>query len=252
VSGWLIQRDRDVPRHNRFLGQRELAVLEGLFVTRRRADWRLGRWTAKQALAAQLGYHGPLGRLEILAAEDGAPEAHLDGEPLPLSISLSHRAGAGACVVGSGPLGCDLERVEPRTVGLMETFFTAGERELVGAAAAHRRELTAALIWSAKESLLKALRTGLRRDTRGVELLSVDGPGRVQWSGLLLRDLERGSRHRGWWRQEGALVLTVVPLTGTWQPWPGRWAWPGHQPAAGSPAPTGSGSISWGGPPAEG
>jgi 4'-phosphopantetheinyl transferase len=78
-------------------------------------------------------------------------------------------------------------------------------------------EALANLIWSAKESALKVLRTGLRRDTRSVEVgfpaeQSVDG-----WQPLVVRT-EEGRDLPGWWRQYGEFLLTVV--TGRRQPPP--------------------------------
>ncbi len=149
-----------------------------------------------------------------MAADDGAPEAHLDGAPLPVTISISHRVRTGASLIASHEvkLGCDLERVEPRSLRMMNDFYTPGELELVRLAEeGEERTRIAALIWSAKESLLKVLRAGLRRDTRSVELAKAGPPApRGDWSRLLVRDLDAGIEHHGWWRPRGELLLTVV------------------------------------------
>ncbi len=205
----------DPPRGEAWLGPQERPVLAALVRPWRRTSWRLGRWAAKQALASYLGGGaGPaLARLEILAAPDGAPEPHLDGEPLPVSLSISHRASMGASLVtpaGSRP-GIDLERVEPRTTRMMRDFYTPGELARVFAAAPGvARDREAALVWSAKESLLKALRTGLRRDTRSVELLRAGAGSARIWRPLLVRDHHTGQDHGGWWRVQEDLVITVV------------------------------------------
>ena len=80
-----------------------------LRMRRRRRDWRLGRFTAKAAVGAWLSVAPE--RVEILAAPDGAPEAWVDGERAPVSVSLSHRAGRALAVVAHAPavVGCDLE-----------------------------------------------------------------------------------------------------------------------------------------------
>ena len=67
-------------------------------------------------------------------------------------------------------VGCDLELVEPRSALFVRDYFTAAERERVAAAPAREHDELANLIWCAKESALKVLRTGLRRDTRSVEV----------------------------------------------------------------------------------
>src|SRR3954452_25401639 len=88
---WLTRRATDVPAGDGWLGAQEREVQAGLRVARRREDSRLGRVTAKHAVAAYAG--GDPGALEVLAAADGAPEAWLDGRPAPLTNSLSLRAG---------------------------------------------------------------------------------------------------------------------------------------------------------------
>ena len=206
----------DPPRGEAWLGPQERPVLAALVRPWRRTSWRLGRWAAKQALASYLGGGaGPaLARLEILAAPDGAPEAHLDGEPLGLALSISHRTDRGAGLVAPPGvrLGIDLERIEPRSTRMMRDFFTPGELELVLATPhGEERHRIAALIWSAKESMLKAQRTGLRRDTRTVELVRGATPPRAgRWEELVVRDHVSFEDHHGWWQIRGQLLITLV------------------------------------------
>ena len=48
---WLEQSDADVPADNGWLSANEAARLNAMRFPKRRDDWRLGRWTAKNALA---------------------------------------------------------------------------------------------------------------------------------------------------------------------------------------------------------
>ena len=117
---WFEQNENDVPAHNDWLGRNETIRLDTMRFAKRRADWRLGRWTAKCALASrlQLAFEPEtLARFEILAAQSGAPEVFFDGHPSGVTISLSHRAGQALCAPSSQDtaLGCDLELVEPRS-----------------------------------------------------------------------------------------------------------------------------------------
>ncbi|HYU58554.1 MAG TPA: 4'-phosphopantetheinyl transferase superfamily protein [Actinomycetota bacterium] len=208
----LLQRADEVPVDDGWLAPEERAIMDGLRVPKRRADWRLGRWTAKRAVAETLGTAaGPPADLRILAGPDGAPEAFVGWRPLPVAISISHRGGLAACAVApaNAALGCDLEVVEARSAGFVADFFTEDERALVEAAPPARRHLLAALVWSAKESALKALRTGLRSDTRSVEV-SVEPGTAGAWSPLAVRDRSADRRLRGWWRAVDEAVLTVV------------------------------------------
>jgi 4'-phosphopantetheinyl transferase len=79
----------------------------------------------------------------------------------------------------------------------------------VAHAPADEQPLLATLIWSAKESALKCLREGLRRDTRSV-LVSVGGAGKSGWSSLTVRCLESSRLFYGWWRSAGGYVQTVT------------------------------------------
>ena len=51
---WLEQTEADVPPSNDWLGPAELDRCNAFRFAKRRNDWRLGRWTAKCALAAYL------------------------------------------------------------------------------------------------------------------------------------------------------------------------------------------------------
>ena len=124
---WLTQRQSDVPPDDDWLTAAERAVLASLRVRKRWQDWRLGRWTAMQALAAYLGDSGSsphtLARLEVRATESGAPEAPVDGQPAPVALSISHSTASALCVLGPRPvaLGCDVERIEPRAAVFVRT-----------------------------------------------------------------------------------------------------------------------------------
>ena len=114
---------------------------------------------------------------------------------------------------------------------------------MAGASGPDGPDATANLIWSAKESALKVLRTGLRADTRTVEVALADGGAVDTRAGMA--GLGRGGGRRGagrcaggrcagadgagwrrltvtgargtfpgWWRRDGVFVLTVVASAG--------------------------------------
>ncbi len=170
---WLEQTEADVPPQNDWLGAGEIARLNALRFPKRRADWRLGRWTAKRAVS--IYRNAPtdpraFACIEVRPAASGAPEIFLDREPAAVVISLSHRNGVAMCAVAppETELGCDLETIEPRSDAFITDYFTSDEQSFVAQAPATERFRLLALLWSAKESALKALREGLRLDTRSV------------------------------------------------------------------------------------
>jgi 4'-phosphopantetheinyl transferase len=234
---WLEQTEGDAPREDDWLSPSEAVTLNGMRFAKRRADWRLGRWTAKRAVAQCLnlpGHSQALAEIEIRPATSGAPEVFIASRPAPAAISISHRGGVAACAVtlsvtlsgtlsgalGALPktmLGCDLELLEPHSDDFIADYFSTEEQALVASAVSSDRWKTCALIWSGKESALKALGTGLRLDTRSVVVTPGGAPGAVDegggdsniWRPLHVRSID-GEAFHGWWNSTGDLVRTLV------------------------------------------
>jgi 4'-phosphopantetheinyl transferase len=233
---WLACGMREVPADNAWLQDPEAARLDSMTYTKRRTEARLGRWTAKKTVALVAGIDaGPRGkhRVVIRNAPDGAPQAFIDGRPAPMTIAMTDRADWAVCATlpGQRRIGCDLEVVEPRSDRFVRDYFTAAERALV-ASRYGEKDLLANLIWSAKESALKVLRTGLRRDTRSVEVDLLDGAD-GDWRPLQVA-IDDGRNFPGWWIRHGEFILTVAaevaipPPTSLVEPSPLASAIPGH------------------------
>jgi 4'-phosphopantetheinyl transferase len=190
----------DVPAGDAWLGPRERTALRRLAVPARRAQWRLGRWAARQALATIAGVDAA--NVEIVAASDGAPEAWDAGGRLPVSVSISHRGPLAVAVAAPGEVnvGCDVELVEKRPSTFGDDWFTRRERDAVERVAAGERDAVVTLIWSAKETALKALRQGLRLDTREVEVSLEDRTYEAKVRDTVIS---------GWWRRDGPYVITA-------------------------------------------
>lgn len=201
----------------------------GYLNPKRRRDWLLGRWTAKRLIqahyAAVAGFQPDLGSFTVTQDPDGAPyvvSCHpalggsrlACGSParLPLAISISHSHGYAFCAIcgtNSAPinLGADLELVEPRAANFAHDFFTDQEQDALHGAPSDLTDLLVTATWSAKESVLKALRLGLRVDTRTVQCLVPPAQPRM-WStfsigicdsiGAIHPEAQRG--YTGWWR----------------------------------------------------
>jgi 4'-phosphopantetheinyl transferase len=188
---------------------------------KRRTEYRLRRWTGKRAVATALGLPSDppdaLARVELLNRLTGAPYVEVDGAPVRVDVSLTDRAGHAVAVVGTGAgegtVGVDLELVEPRSDGFVDDFLTPLEVAYVhrmrDEAGEEGRQVAANLLWSAKESALKVLRVGLRADTRTVEVDVARQVRADDWGELAVRCVD-GRIVPGWWRREGAFVLTVA------------------------------------------
>ncbi len=217
---WLELTARDVPASDDWLSPSETAQLGTMHLPKRRTDWRLGRWAAKCAVSAYLNslrgaFEFP--GIEIRAAPSGAPEVFIEGQPAPVNISITHRDGRGACAIArcGVALGCDLELIEPRSDGFSLDYFTPSEQKLIAGAPERARTSVVTLLWSAKESALKALDAGLRLDTRSVVVTLAEEPwkptvqARQTWQALQVAHEENSIFH-GWWQCEGGFVRTVV------------------------------------------
>ncbi len=212
--GWLGQSLVDVPVEDGWLSPSEATAAAALRFQKRRASFRLSRWTAKRAISLWLGRPDDPSRfpaIDVRRAPDGAPDPRLDGAPAPVSLSLSDREGVAAALVGplGLALGGDVERVERRSAAFLADYFTAAEQALVRRAGPEERDLFVTLVWSAKESALKALRTGLRRDTRSVVVAVPEAPEAEGWRPLTVTAVE-GTTFPGWWRRGTGFVMTAV------------------------------------------
>jgi 4'-phosphopantetheinyl transferase len=220
---WLARGEDQLPAATSWLSPAENDRAGALRYAKRRTDFLLSRWTLKLAVANVLGWPADppvLARIEARSAPSGAPRLYIDGQPANRGVSLSDRAGCAICLVAdrAAAVGCDVEIVEPRSDGFVRDYLTEPEQRLVGGAGPDR-DLAVNLIWSAKESALKVLGTGLRRDTRSVEVTVTElrAPPRT-WSALRVVTAE-GEVFPGWWRRSGPFVVTAC--------WPGGGAPPG-------------------------
>ena len=226
---WLEQTAADVPARDDWLSAGEKDRLAGFRISKRRDDWRLGRWTGKCLVAACLGLPetaSDLATVELKPAMSGAPEVFIAQQPVPLPVSLSHRAGRALCVIANSGavLGCDLELIEPRSDLFIADYFTESEQELMSQACAEDRSRLSALLWSAKESALKALHMGLLLDTRSVTVTPALSSTTNDWSPLQV-DYVGGQRFRGWWRSSNDFLRTLIAVPGPTQPIPVALPW---------------------------
>jgi 4'-phosphopantetheinyl transferase len=214
----MARGEHELPDDPGWLTSREAEQAAAMRFTKHRTEYLLRRWVAKHAVAIATGASTDrqgLARVEIGNRVSGAPYVLVDGLHLGLDVSLTDRAGWAVCVIGGdlSRIGCDLEIVEVRSRGFVTDYLTDEEQAYVAIKpSGDARDAAANLLWSAKESALKVLRTGLRRDTRSVEV-TVGEPshGSVtnDWGSLTIATSE-GTTLFGWWRREGAMLLTVA------------------------------------------
>jgi 4'-phosphopantetheinyl transferase len=233
VIHWLIQTQAAHPDLGLgvpppgLLSKEETAVFNELKILKRRQDWLLGRWTAKHLLREmiqqKLGRIVALDAISILAGEDGAPTVDLKSQSAihdsRFTVSISHSQGSSFCATverPNWPLGADIERIEPRAANFAADFFTEEEQAFIQES---RPELVDALvttIWSAKEAALKAIRQGLRLDTRSVscQIEALYALPKA-WTALRLLWKQQADEGQlpslsGWWKVDGPFVVTLA------------------------------------------
>lgn len=237
---WIEKRESDVRQQQDWLSTAEVAHLDNLRFEKRRNEWLLGRWTAKSAISACMKFRAnpaSFAQIEIRSSTSGAPQAFTASRRMDLEISLTHRSGRAACAVAEldTALGCDLELVEPRGNAFMEDYLVPSEQEIVARATPQARDWIVTLIWSAKESALKSLHTGLRLDTYSVvvtpelelqsaKILPENHDSRCaldDWRSLAVRS-SHGANFSGWWRFDGKFVRTLTAIPQPSRPIPLR------------------------------
>jgi 4'-phosphopantetheinyl transferase len=218
---WLTRGLEQLPDGEAWLSPAELERAGRMRYAKRRSEFLAARFAAKHAIARAVGMPtedvAALSTVEVRHRPSGAPMAFVAGEPAGVAMSLTDRADWAVCIVSNGnhvSLGCDLELVEPRSAGFVRDYLTASEQDAVHAA--DDPHLVANLMWSAKESALKVLQTGLRRDTRTVEVTLIDTPpdqvggeAASEWRPLEVRPVE-GGVFPGWWRRFDRWLLSVA------------------------------------------
>ena len=201
-----------VPADSRWLSPREREVEAGLRLDHRRLDWRAGRWACKTVLRATglISRRVRPWRIEILAGPDGAPRAYLDHQAIHTELSISHRDGWATAAIHRRVIGIDLERVEKRSERFVRDFFCPQEVETYFSLPKELRDIYAVGVWSAKEAVLKCAHTGLRRDTRTVDVQLAPASESSTWHRFSATDLELGHRLCGWWSLRGTYILSTV------------------------------------------
>lgn len=213
-----------IPDPGEILSDEELNKYQQMRFPKRRGEWLLGRVTAKRLMRACVPDLSKVefGLLTVASHASGAPYVTLNGIPLPLNLSISHRQGMAAAAVTLSPeigLGIDLEWVEERDPSFYSDYFTPVELGLIHEKSTDQTAHIGTLLWSAKEAMLKALGQGLHLDTRSVEVLRIANIPKDGWGKLDIQSSAiAGASWRGYWRQIGNTICTIALMDAPSEP----------------------------------
>ncbi len=159
-------------------------------VTKRRAEWLLGRVAAKDAVRELLREGGITAvcaaDIEIVSEESGQPvlsDRWLEDWGPPPHISIAHKDGYAVAFAGSSALyagvGIDIETISERPDHFIQAAFTPHEQALIARAPVETRAVILTQIWCAKEAVGKAIDRGLADILHLLEAETCDDDGRL-------------------------------------------------------------------------
>jgi len=179
---------------------------------KRRHEWRLGRWTTKNAvlLSKFIEQDFAISEIEILPKESGAPVLLIKNKSSNINLSISHREEKALCIISESAksIGCDLEFIEHRSEAFINDYFTNDEKNLFIKFDNVQKDLLANLIWSAKESASKVLEVGLNMDTRDINVPEIEISENTDWKDLKIF-IKNSSTFYSKWLQLGNYILTI-------------------------------------------
>ncbi|WP_083802364.1 4'-phosphopantetheinyl transferase superfamily protein [Micromonospora sp. ATCC 39149] len=143
-----------------YLHPEEAGYLAGLRYPKRRGDYLIGRYVGKRAVAALVGEPDPAG-FRIDRGVFGHPVVRGTARA-GVQVSITHNGPAAAAVAfdEAHPMGVDLEQIDESRLPTLLRQLSGDERALVDQLGLPLLE-AAVRLWSARESLTKAMRTGL-------------------------------------------------------------------------------------------
>lgn len=180
-----------------WLTDAEAQRLHGMRSPARRASFLAGHWQARRLAARWLGVKAA--RITLGNFTDGRPAVYCDGDPVRLSLSLSHSGDWLALALGEVAVGVDVElpRRSRDLDALARSVFSPADQHRLQAMAAEERAPAFFELWALHEARGKRSGEGMQPGTsRSVQLQAC---GRESAHGL------------SWRFRGGALALAITP-----------------------------------------
>ena len=170
-----------------FLSEAEKEQAADFRFAEKRQSFLLGRLAAKRALGALLE-EPDLRRIGIHAGVYGQPLVrHPRAESIEVSVSHSQGLAVALAFPAEYPMGIDLETIAAVSASVVLGELEASPPELAWLATGGVDAATACcVLWSAREALGKALRTGLNGPLGILALAGIEDRGQGCWAGRYL------------------------------------------------------------------
>ncbi len=208
-----INRLEDVADHLEWLHPSERQVYETFRFEKRKNDWLTGRWTAKNLLKDTWFNNLNLEYIEIKAGENRAPFVYINNVLSKKNITISHSQGMAFCA--SSPehisIGCDMEKIESRSPHFITDYYTDFEINKINSHphTKYSKETLFTIFWSAKESVMKVLRTGMKLHPHRLEVTSI-APNNHKGFRLMVKHADTGIKYYGWGQVSGEMVFVMM------------------------------------------
>lgn len=142
------------------LHPRELAYFNTLEFDRRRRSYLIGRYAAKQAVAAFVQEKN----LQKILIEQGIFKQPVvryeDDHNIQISITHCDELGAAIAFPEAHPMGIDLQEINTNKRKVIESQMTDAEKK-IATTLSRPYDTLLTLLWTAKEALSKVLKTGM-------------------------------------------------------------------------------------------
>ncbi len=155
-----------------YLHADEILTFKTFLYEKRKKNYLLGRYAAKLALAHLLN-ENDLSRISIMNGIFNQPLVDYSGR-IPFQVSFAHSNDLATAIAFPDwlILGLDLEEVTEQTRLTTEKELTAHEKMIASALFPLREHLV--MLWTAKESLSKVLKTGLTLPLHLLEIKHIE------------------------------------------------------------------------------
>ncbi|MFP4229169.1 MAG: 4'-phosphopantetheinyl transferase family protein, partial [Salinivenus sp.] len=159
----VIYDETSIPRWRDWLSEEERGRLMSFGSDQRKEAFLAGRAVARRLLGAKMDV-APA-KVPLRRAEDGA----VDVVGTDWHVSIAHSGPRALAAAARHNVGGDVERIVPRDPEVARFLLRPDERDLLDTLP-YDRNRALLLVWTLKESVLKARRTGFRTSPKGLRL----------------------------------------------------------------------------------